>query len=84
MTDEKLRQQLHLSNRGIQYFRQTVQTITDEEIIDSYITCSCCGEKQVKDKDQLDMIIAVSNSVDDFFELCDHTAMQKQAIGRND
>jgi len=75
MTDGKLRQQLHLSNKGIQYFRQTLQTISDDDIIDSYITCSCCGEKQVKDKRQLDLIIAASNSVDEFFELCNHFSM---------
>lgn len=75
MTDDRLRQQLHLSNKGIQYFRQTLQSISDEEIIDSYITCSCCGERQMKDKGQLDLIIAASNSVDEFFDLCNHFSM---------
>ena len=73
MTNDKLGQ-LHLSNKGMQHYRQMLQVISDDEIIDAYITCSCCGEKQVEDRRQLELIIAASNSADDFFELCNRFA----------
>jgi hypothetical protein len=29
--------------------RKLIAVLSDDQIIDSYITCSCCGEKQVSD-----------------------------------
>jgi hypothetical protein len=29
--------------------RKLIDALSDDQIIDSYITCSCCGEKQVDD-----------------------------------
>jgi hypothetical protein len=51
-----------------------IASLTDELIIDSYITCSCCGKKQVNDTKILNQIIAQSDTVDEFFDSCDAAA----------
>jgi hypothetical protein len=47
-----------------------IDLLSDDQIIDSYITCSCCGEKQVNVA-QLPNIIKQARNVDEFFALCD-------------
>jgi len=47
-----------------------LHSISDDQVIDSYITCSCCGEKQVNDSAELACIIERSDSAEKFFELC--------------
>jgi hypothetical protein len=47
-----------------------LRSISDDEVIDSYITCSCCGEKQVNDSAALARIIERSDSAETFLELC--------------
>jgi hypothetical protein len=47
-----------------------LRSISDDEVIDSYITCSCCGEKQVTDSAALARIIERSDSAETFLELC--------------
>lgn len=47
-----------------------LHSISDDEVIDSYITCSCCGEKQVNDCAELAWLIDRSNSAETFLELC--------------
>jgi Cys-tRNA synthase (O-phospho-L-seryl-tRNA:Cys-tRNA synthase) len=59
--------------------KQTIDLLTDDQIIDSYITCSCCGDKQV-DEIQLPRIIEQSHDVDDFFEFCDSVARAKALV----
>lgn len=49
--------------------RAVVAALSDDEIIDSYITCSCCGEREVESA-QLPSVIAAAHDVDCFFELC--------------
>jgi hypothetical protein len=44
--------------------------LTDDQIIESYVTCSCCGERLVSDAD---LAAAIKNADDseDFLEACD-------------
>lgn len=46
----------------------TLERMTCDEIIDSYITCSCCGKKQITDDAMLSRVIAGAESADDFFD----------------
>lgn len=48
----------------------SINALLDDEIIDAYITCSGCGEKQVPAR-ELGTIIALATDADHFFELCD-------------
>jgi hypothetical protein len=47
-----------------------LRSVSDDEVIDAYITCSCCGRKQVNDSAALARIVKQSDSVEIFFELC--------------
>ncbi|MCB9062468.1 MAG: hypothetical protein H6622_13180 [Halobacteriovoraceae bacterium] len=48
--------------------KNILAAIPDSQIIDCYITCSCCGEKSVKSKTALDQIILSSKNVEEFLE----------------
>jgi hypothetical protein len=48
---------------------ETINTLSDDAVIDAYITCSCCGEEQVT-QEQLRVAIFWAKNVDDFFNLC--------------
>jgi hypothetical protein len=60
--------------------RKMIDSVTDDEIIDSYITCSCCGEKQVEDLNQLEQIIVDSGNSDDFLQRCESVARANALI----
>jgi hypothetical protein len=47
-----------------------LHSISDDQVIDSYITCSCCSEKQVNDSAALARIIERSDSAVTFLKLC--------------
>jgi hypothetical protein len=70
LTDVELKEKLQFSEQEIVGFKKQLATISDDEIIDAYITCPCCGEKQVDDKDALAKIIKSSRSVNDFLKKC--------------
>jgi hypothetical protein len=55
--------------------RWMIDALSDDEIIDSYITCSCCGEKQV-DPRQLATAITKARGADHFFRICNRLAKQ--------
>ncbi len=79
-----LKERLASELRGRQYnygevSRELVDSLTDDQIIDSYITCSCCGEKQV-DTVQLPQIIVSVNNAMQFIELCNSMAATKAHI----
>ena len=56
-----------------------IQSLSDDDIIDCYITCSCCGEKQAEGSD-LDLAIDVADNTDHFFQLLGNFAHIKHAI----
>ncbi|HEY1352399.1 MAG TPA: hypothetical protein VGF67_22505 [Ktedonobacteraceae bacterium] len=53
--------------------RYIIDAVSDEDIIDCYITCSCCGEKQVTPQ-QLVTAIAQAHDAYHFLALCDEQA----------
>ncbi len=62
-----------------QVSKELVDSLTDDQIIDSYITCSCCGKKQV-DEVQLPQIITVVKNADQFFAVCNAMAKSKSMV----
>lgn len=46
---------------------EVINILTDNEIIDCYNSCSCCGEKLVSES-ELNEIIKISNTADEFFD----------------
>lgn len=59
-----------LIDKGLATARQ-LRSISDMTVIDSYITCSCCGERQIESTDELAQIIQQADTVETFFDLCD-------------
>jgi hypothetical protein len=49
---------------------EIIDALSDIALIDSYITCSCCGKKQVNEI-QLHIAIENAKDADHFFDLCD-------------
>lgn len=66
--DDIQMQRLHLDNEGLLFFKHTVRTLPDNDIIESYIKCSHCGEKFVKDERMLEYLIANSSDTEDFLD----------------
>jgi hypothetical protein len=56
-----------------------IHALSDDDIIDCYITCSCCGEKQVEGS-SLDLAIDAADNTDHFFTLVGNFAHIKHAI----
>jgi hypothetical protein len=57
-----------VERRGI---LSAIERMTCDEMIDSYLTCSCCGRRQVADGQELDRVIAAAQSADDFLSSVD-------------
>lgn len=53
--------------------RHLIDSVSDDDIIESYITCSCCGEKQVTPQ-QLEAAIAQAHDAYHFLTICDEHA----------
>jgi hypothetical protein len=64
---QRLRQRQY-AHGGVEH--ALIDALSDDEIIDCYITCCDCGEKQVEGP-QLEWAIAEAADDDDFFDLCD-------------
>lgn len=50
-----------------------MERLSDDTIIDSYVTCAECGVKQAEGA-ELERIIAESHCADDFFDRCNEAA----------
>ena len=71
MTKHQLAQEL----RARQYAygeveRHIIDALSDQDIIECYITCSDCGHQQVRGK-ELEYAITMAHNSDEFFDLCD-------------
>jgi hypothetical protein len=71
MTKHQLAQEL----RARQYAYGEVEphiidALSDQDIIECYITCSDCGHQQVRGK-ELEYAITMAHNSDEFFDLCD-------------
>jgi hypothetical protein len=53
--------------------RSMVDALSDDDIIDSYVTCSQCGMKQVRGR-SLEIAIERAKSAAHFLELCNELA----------
>jgi len=53
--------------------RRAIDALSDDQIINSYIECSCCGKRQV-DSVMLVSVIYAADSTDHFFMLCNSQA----------
>jgi len=49
--------------------REAIDSLSDDEIIDSYITCSRCGYKQVEGQ-ELEAAIRRARNVEHFLDIC--------------
>jgi hypothetical protein len=58
---------------------EMIRNLSDDEIIDCYITCSCCGVKQAEGSD-LALVIDSADDTDHFFKLLGNFAHIKHAI----
>jgi hypothetical protein len=56
--------------------RRLIDALTDEEMIDCYVTCSGCGEKQVEGM-ALERTIAEARDAEHFLQLCDEAASRQ-------
>lgn len=74
MDKQALAQQLRQRQYAHGYIpRHLIDTVSDEDIIESYITCSCCGEKQVTPQ-QLELAIEQARDASHFLAICDEQA----------
>ena len=74
MTPDQLAEELRERQyAAAQVERYLIDRLSDDEIIDCYITCSCCGAKQVEGE-RLRIAITQAVSADDFFALCNQLA----------
>jgi len=53
--------------------QHVIDALSDDELIESYITCTDCGEKLVP-LQVLESAIRLISSVDEFFEVCENFA----------
>ncbi|SRR6266567_1756240 len=53
--------------------RHIIDSLSDDDIIDSYITCSCCGEKQVNAQN-LERAIHLAENAIQFIDICNEFA----------
>jgi hypothetical protein len=70
---EELRQRQYALGR---VERRLIDALTDDEMIDCYVTCSGCGERQVEGE-ALDRTIAAASDAGHFLELCDAAASRR-------
>lgn len=50
--------------------KHVVDSLSNEEIIDCYITCSCCGKKLVTEL-ELAYTIDIAENSEDFLDICE-------------
>ena len=60
-----------------------IKALSDDEIIDSYITCSCCGDKQLEGA-ELEYAISSASDTEHFFKLADKFGHAKHMVNTAD
>jgi hypothetical protein len=60
-----------------------IRALSDDQIIDAYITCSCCGEKQAEGSD-LDYAITTARNPDHFLDIAQQFGQIKHAINQTE
>ncbi len=64
MTPETLAEQLRANVEGTDPIE--LSAMSDKELIDNYLTCSCCGERCITSDTDLEFLILQSNNLEDF------------------
>ena len=59
-----------------------VDLVSDDKMVDSYITCSCCGVKMV-DEGQLKMCISMAMDAEGFLSLTEAMSKAKHCNNQN-
>ena len=80
--EERMRKEFGATDQDIMLFRQKLAEITDDEIIDSYITCAHCGERHIDDEMTLTYIIENSKDSNDFLDKAQAFAEHKNRYSR--
>jgi len=83
MTKKGLATHLREKQKKLKYIStEVIDSLTDDEIIENYIICSCCGEKLVEGKD-LNLAIELSKNADHFLDICESVATELSEIIHN-
>ncbi|HEX7032634.1 MAG TPA: hypothetical protein VF172_06510 [Nitrososphaera sp.] len=77
-----MRKEFGATDQDIMLFRKKLAEATDDEIIDSYIRCAHCGERQIDDKATLTYIIENSRDSNDFLDKAQAFAEHKDRYSR--
>ncbi len=64
MTPEKLAENLRETCDGVDPIE--LSAMSDKDIIDNYLMCSCCGERCIESDTDLEFLILQSNNREDF------------------
>lgn len=79
MTKHQLARQLRQRQYAMgEVDRSLIDALSDDTIIDCYVTCNCCGERQVEGH-HLDVAIARATDADHFFHLCNEASRDSHA-----
>jgi hypothetical protein len=57
--------------------KHIIDALSDDDIIDSYVTCSHCGKKHITAKEQA-IALRRATTADQFFAWCDTFASSRQ------
>jgi hypothetical protein len=63
---KQLRQRLYEDKSTV---KSTVDALSDDEVIDSYVTCSRCGKKEIGEE-ELRRAITHAGDIDQFIKAC--------------
>lgn len=83
MTKQKLAKQLRerIVNTG-EVTQREVNCMSDDDMIDAFNTCSCCGEKFLSSLD-LQLAIESSSNSDEFIEISKILEYQRKTVSGN-
>lgn len=56
--------------------RRLIDSLSDDDIIESYVTCSHCGQKQITDGEQA-MALRLAKNSQEFLAMCDKFASMR-------
>jgi hypothetical protein len=77
MTKVALAQQLRKRQHKVNKFSlRMLATVSDDDMIASYITCAGCGEVEIEGE-ELDRAIANASDANEFLQLLDHRDLLK-------
>ena len=82
MEKSTLAEQLRTKQRELGFVDDLIiNRLTDDDIIDAYITCSCCGVKQV-DTTELEFSIDNADDADSFLEITAKFSQARHMVNR--